>query len=290
MTVRGETNSRPADARSNPAYPLRRSQEEYERLSKQAAFLGGTTERLLRSAGIAPGMRVLDVGSGAGDVALLAAELVGPEGEVVGVESDRAALQTARGRIQSLGLSNVTLAEGDARTVDLDRAFDAVVGRLVLMYLADPIAALRRLVTSVRPGGVVAFQEFDFDPTITSLSLPDETLWNHIGRLVIESFARAGTRMRMGRHLFGAFRGAGLGAPTMRDEAVVGGGRDFAGYEWLAGVARSLAPAMAKSGIADVNDLGLDTLADRLRDDTLASDAVVWTPSLVGAYTRTPVD
>jgi SAM-dependent methyltransferase len=290
MSVEGETNLRPADARSDPGYPLRRSQEEYERLSQQAAFLAGTTERLFRAAGIAPGMRVLDVGSGAGDVAILVAELVGPEGQVVGVESDRAALHTARGRIQSLGLSNVTLVEGDARTVDLDGVFDAVVGRLVLMYLADPIAALRRLVLWVRPGGLVTFQEFDFNPTITSLSLPDETLWNHVGGLVIETFARAGTRMRMGRHLFGAFRGAGLGAPTMRDESVVGGGRDFAGYEWLAGVARSLAPMMAKSGIADVSDLSLDTLADRLRDDTVASDAVVWTPSLVGAYTRTPVD
>jgi SAM-dependent methyltransferase len=83
-------------------------------LSRQAAFLGGTTERLFRAAGLEPGMRVLDVGSGAGDVALLAAEFVGPEGEVVGVDVDGAALKVARGRAHALGLRNVSFVEGDA--------------------------------------------------------------------------------------------------------------------------------------------------------------------------------
>src|SRR4051794_16450494 len=205
MTDPREGKGHRVDARSDPTYALKRSPEEYQRLSEQAAFLGETTERLLRAAGIGPGMRVLDVGSGAGDVALLAAELVGADGEVVGVESDVAAVGTARGRIEAVGLSNVTLVEGDARTVALEGQFDALVGRLVLMYMADPVDALRRLVTWVRPGGVVTFQEFDFDPTTNSLSLPDETLWNQTGRLVTETFARAGTQMRMGRRLFSAF-------------------------------------------------------------------------------------
>src|SRR6478672_5106928 len=84
------------DGRSEPAYALPRSTEEYERLSRQAAFLRGTTDRLFQAAGVGPGMRILDVGSGAGDVAFLAAELVGPTGHVVGVDLDRAAVETAR--------------------------------------------------------------------------------------------------------------------------------------------------------------------------------------------------
>src|SRR4051794_3135721 len=178
MSVQGQDNGAAVDSRSDPAYALRRSPEEYQRLGEQAAFLGATTERLFRAAGLGRGMRVLDVGSGAGDVAVLVAELVGPEGEVLGVETDGAALETARGRVQGLGLGNVTLVEGDARTVALEGEFDAVVGRLVLMYMADPIDALRRLVRWVRPGGVVSFQEFDFNSSVGSLSLPDETLWN----------------------------------------------------------------------------------------------------------------
>jgi SAM-dependent methyltransferase len=257
-------------------------------LSHQAAFLRGATERLLRAAGIERGMRVLEVGSGAGDVALLAAGLVGPEGEVVGVDVDGAALEIARGRAQSLGLDYVTFVEGDARTAGLGGGFDAAIGRLVLMYWGDTAEALRRIATRVRPGGVVAFQELDLDPAAGSRSLPEETLWNETGQLVIETFSRAGMHMRMGRQLFGAFLAAGLPTPKMRDETLIGGGPDFEGYAWLAGVARSLAPLMAKLAVADAGRVGLDALPDRIRDDAVARGAVVWTPSFVGAYARKP--
>jgi SAM-dependent methyltransferase len=289
MSHPSETSGRPAGSQADPAYALTRSRDEYERLSRQAAFLGGTTERLFRAAGLEPGMRVLEVGSGAGDVALLAAELVGPEGEVVGVDVDGAALQIARGRAQSLGLGNVSFVDGDARTAELEGGFDAAVGRLVLMYWRDPAEALRQIAGHVRPGGgVVVFQELDFDPTVGSRSFPEQTLWNETGRLVIETFSRAGMQVRMGRQLFGAFLAAGLPTPNMRDEALVGGGPNFGGYAWLAGVAGSLAPLMAKLAIADLDQLGLDTLTDRIRDDAVAAGAVVWTPSFVGAYARRP--
>jgi ubiquinone/menaquinone biosynthesis C-methylase UbiE len=275
-------------SRQDPAYALARSGDEYERLRTQAAFLADMTERLLRAAGLEPGMRVLEVGSGAGDVAFLAAELVGPEGEVVGVDVDPAALEVARGRAQTLGLRNVTFVEGDARTATLGRDFDAAVGRLVLMYWSDPAEALRRVVAHVRPGGVVAFQELDMDVGIVSRSFPEVTLWNEIGRLLIETFTRAGMHVRMGRRLFASFQDAGLPAPRMRDEALVGGGPDFGGYAWLTGVTRSLAPLMSKLAIADVDELGLDTLADRLRNDALTAGAIVWSPSFVAAYSQRP--
>src|SRR3954452_22356543 len=111
MSHPSETSGRPAGSQADPAYALAPSQDEYERLGRQAAFLRGTTERLFRAAGLAPGMRVLDVGSGSGDVALLAAGLVGPQGEVVGVDVDPAVLRVAAGRAESLGLANVRFVE-----------------------------------------------------------------------------------------------------------------------------------------------------------------------------------
>jgi ubiquinone/menaquinone biosynthesis C-methylase UbiE len=275
-----------AQVPDEPTYPLARSAWEYERLRRQAAFLGRTTERLFRMAGLQPGMRVLDVGCGAGDVALLAAGLVGPGGEVVGVDTDRSAIEVARGRAQSLGLTNVSFVEDDARTGGPDGTFDAAVGRAVLMYCRDPADALRRIATRIRPGGVLVFEELDLDPAITSRSLPDGTLWDEIGRLLVDTFSRCGMQMRMGRQLFTAFIDAGLPAPEMRDEALVGGGPVFGGYGWLADVVRGVSPLMAKLGIADLDRLEVETLADRLRDDAVANRAVVWTPSLVGAYAR----
>jgi SAM-dependent methyltransferase len=78
-------------------------------------------------------MRVLDLGSGAGDVARLAAKLVGPGGSVVGIERDPAAVTLARRRT---GTANVEFRVGDAQTLeDVEDGFDAVVGRLILMYM-----------------------------------------------------------------------------------------------------------------------------------------------------------
>ena len=67
-------------------YALGHSSAEIQRLKNQAAMLRPITERLLRSAGIDAGMRVLDLGCGAGDVSMLAAELVGPAGFVVAID------------------------------------------------------------------------------------------------------------------------------------------------------------------------------------------------------------
>ncbi|MQA77998.1 MAG: methyltransferase domain-containing protein [Streptosporangiales bacterium] len=96
------------------------------------------TEWMLREAGVTEGMRVLDVGSGAGDVALLAADLVGPDGLVVGVDLDAEVLKTARQRVH--GRSNVEFVTGDCRSAELGDGFDAVVGRLALLYVSDPVA------------------------------------------------------------------------------------------------------------------------------------------------------
>jgi len=271
-----------------PNYALGRSRNERERLSRQAALLEAMTERLFRGAGLEAGMRVLDVGSGVGDVAFLAAELVGRHGSVVGIDIDGDALHAARRRAELLGLRNVTFVEGDLRSAALDGTFDAAVGRLVLAYLDDPAAALRAIAERVRPGGVLAFQELDLDPDVHARSFPEVPLWDGTGRQVIETFARAGTHLRMGRRLFAAFLAAGLPAPVMHEEALIGGGADFAGYAWLADVAGTLAPLTEKLGIASTDELGAGTLAARIRDDAVARSAIVWSPPVIGAHARTP--
>ena len=134
-------------------YTMGRSDEETERLIEQSRLLRPITERFLRSAGLARGMRVLDIGSGAGDVALVAAELVGPEGEVVGVDMNPEILETARHRVRQSGHRNVKFLAGDVHTLDTGGDFDALIGRLVLMYLPDPVATLKQLVTRLRPRG-----------------------------------------------------------------------------------------------------------------------------------------
>jgi ubiquinone/menaquinone biosynthesis C-methylase UbiE len=96
-------------------YVLGQSDAELRRLSTQAHLIDPITRRFLVSAGIAEGMRVLDVGSGAGDVAVLLASLVGPRGEVIGTDPARTAIDAAEKRVRASGLGNVKFQHGDPR-------------------------------------------------------------------------------------------------------------------------------------------------------------------------------
>ena len=113
MSDQGQTN-----------YLLGDSEQELERLAAQARLIELITRGFLRDAGIGPGMRVLGVGTGVGDVAFLAAEFVGAGGEVLGVDRSFAAIATARARADALSLRNVSFTEGDPATMSFDRPFD----------------------------------------------------------------------------------------------------------------------------------------------------------------------
>jgi 2-polyprenyl-3-methyl-5-hydroxy-6-metoxy-1,4-benzoquinol methylase len=216
---------------SRPSYVFALS-EEARRLEQQGRFLAPLTRRLLEDAGITAGMKVLDVGCGAGDVSLLLAELVGPHGSIVGVDSNPAILETARQRVRAAELSTVSFVNGDIMTIALDDDVDAVVGRLILVHAQDPVALLRRVSTQVRPGGLVAFQEPDHTHPI--VTWPRAPLFEQVWNWWVEATRRAGLERQMGLKLFGVFLDAGLPAPQLRLERVMGGGPDFGGYDHLA--------------------------------------------------------
>ena len=88
-------------------------------------------------------MRVLDVGSGWGDAALVAAELIGEGGEVVGVDIAPAAVAVAQARVKALGKRNVSFRHGGLDRLELAEKFDAAVGRYVLMFNPDPAAMVK---------------------------------------------------------------------------------------------------------------------------------------------------
>jgi ubiquinone/menaquinone biosynthesis C-methylase UbiE len=143
-------------------YVLGQSVHEYERLMLQARMLRPYTEKFFRAAGLAPGMRVLDVGSGMGDVALLSADIVGPGGRVLGIDRDADALDNARRRTDEQGYSSwVEFQASNLDEFTTTDQFDALVGRYVLLYQPDPSSIIRSLLRSVKPGGIVVFHEFD---------------------------------------------------------------------------------------------------------------------------------
>src|ERR1700756_1845277 len=114
-------------ARRSANYPLGNTDAEHERLIRQAARVAPITERFFREAGIGLGQRVLDLGSGVGDVAMLAARLVGTSGEVVAIERDRKSIAKASARVAEAGFHNVSFNESNVNGILDEKPFDAAV-------------------------------------------------------------------------------------------------------------------------------------------------------------------
>jgi ubiquinone/menaquinone biosynthesis C-methylase UbiE len=271
--------------RQDPLYLMGRSTRETERLIFVGKALNPFTRRLFHDAGLAPGMRVLDVGCGAGDVALLAADVVGPTGRVVGLDANPEILRSAFDRAQATGLDNVSFVAGDCRETPPPGPFDAIVGRLVLMYLADPAQALRSLTDQLAPGGIVAFQDYNLSPPSCRIS-PAVPLWEQAWRWVVDTAASAAIPAEVGFQLRRIFHQAGLPEPEMRLDSYVGGGPDSIAYTWMAESVRSMLPLILHTGTATTEEIDVDTLADRLRAAAVAADAVAKSPDLVSAWTR----
>jgi ubiquinone/menaquinone biosynthesis C-methylase UbiE len=268
-----------------PDYILGFDESEQRRLALQDQLFRGFTRALLCDAGIAPGMHVLDVGSGVGDVSMLAAECVGPTGSVLGVEQSPAYVAAARRRAAARNLTNLEFIEGDLFEVVPERSFDLVVGRFVLEWLPDPIRAVRHLATRVRPGGALVFQDYDHPLHEGQYSFPVAPYFERVLDACIDALAKHGLNRRMGAMLRQTFMAAQLPAPSLRVDVAMGGGPDYPAYTWLAAGACSLRRALAASPIAaDVDDL--DSLADRIRADACARDSVVRLAPIVGAWVR----
>lgn len=270
-------------ATQQSTYALGHSEQELERLSRQAQAFEPFTRQLLQQAGINTGMRVLDVGCGSGDVAFLAADLVGPTGEVIGADRAAAATQRATARAQARDLQNVKFLEGDPTEMQFDRPFDAVIGRLVLMYYPNPVDAVRRLAGHIRDGGLIIFQEFDIG---NARSLPLAPTFERHVRWIKQTLSATGARTQLGLELYSVFVAAGLPGPTMRMDALIGGGPDCPAYELVAEVTRSLLPVIEKLRIATATEVDVSSLAQRLRDEVVAANGVVLSPGLIGSWSR----
>ena len=268
-------------------YTMGRSKEETERLIQQSGLYEDITGRLLRDAGLFTGMKVLDIGSGAGDVAFAAAELVGSEGEVLGVDMNPEILETARTRAQAAGLANVQFVAGDIQTLDLPNDFDALIGRLVLLYLPDPVATLKQLATHLRPGGIVAFQDAEFS-VYSSIAHPETPIMNQLAEWGVEVFRRSGANVGMGLDLYSTFVDAGLPEPTLQYSAPVGGPETWGGYQFIAAAFQSLLPLLERFEIATAEEVDLDTLAQRLRAEVVASKRPLILPPHITAWAQLP--
>jgi 2-polyprenyl-3-methyl-5-hydroxy-6-metoxy-1,4-benzoquinol methylase len=269
-----------------PEYVLGHSDHELQRLARQAQLLEPITRAFLLEAGLAPGMRVLDIGSGGGDVSFLAAEIVGTDGEVVGADTSLTAVQVATANAEARGLRNVSFHHGDPTELELASDFDAVIGRYVLIFQADPALMLRKLRQRLRPDGVVVFHEPDWR---YAASYPPAPTYDACCSWIVAATERARTPWASIDRMARIFRDAGLGRPAMRAQPYVAVGADAS--EWmhaLVDIVRTLLPSITAERLATEAEIGIDTLLERLLTEATAGSPTIVGRTEVGAWSRRP--
>jgi ubiquinone/menaquinone biosynthesis C-methylase UbiE len=266
-------------------YALGYSEEEARRLQVQAALSEDILEYGLERGGLRSGMHVLDLGSGVGDVALCASRFVGPHGSVTGIDRWYPSLETARKRAADHGLTNVTFVQSELDDFEPDRVYDAIIGRFILQYLPDSARLLGRLKNSLQSRGVVISQEVD---NSGASQYPPSTLFQQVNSWIASAFKSTGAVYDMGALLPRTFLAAGLPRPEMISMGRVESGPDTPFYEFLTDVLRSVMPVLEKIGAVTQDEVQIDTLAERLRQDAVAEERTLYSARIVTAWARLP--
>jgi len=251
---------------SNSTYVLGSSPRELSRLSLQAQIIGPVTERLLRQLGLKEGMRVLDLGCGAGDVSMLAAEMVGPTGSVFGIDQSAEAIAKAEARARDRGYEQISFFVSSVEEFSCLELFDVVIGRYVLIHQPNPSDFLRAARRHVRPGGAIGFHEVSCH--IEPYSLPVAPLFQRMSKLLriaAEAFPSYDAAGRLLEH----FRMADLPHPELFAELPVGGGMDSPLYAWMAETIGTLTPLLLEQGVVSEEEISIDTLEERLRSEVV---------------------
>ena len=271
------------DHTRTPDYVLGNAPDELRRLDRQAAAIGPATRLLLQAAGIGPGMRVLDLGTGLGHVARMIGELVGPSGAVVGIDRSGDALAVARERTEQAGATHVSFLEGDIASWRGSQPFDAIVERLVLFHVTDPVAVVRHHRQNLRPDGTFVAIDFDLGGLRTE---PRVELVGNALRWIVDAFAAAGASPRIGARLGVILEQAGLENVTTFGVQPYAPPHSASSANLISSVVRSLAPTILQHGIATAEEMDLPTLEHRIAQAVQHANAVVLMPTVVGAWGR----
>lgn len=268
-------------------YVLGHGPRELDRLALQARIYDEVTRRLLRRSGIGPGHHVVDLGCGAGDVSLLAADLVGPTGSVIGVDRSSDAVGTATARAQEAGYSHARFIVADVDAWVPEAPVDAVIGRFVLMHQPDPVATLARVRTWVKPGGVVAFVESDNASCRPGQhSHPHSPTYQRTVEVWQAVLRAAGAHLEMGARLAACFVAAGLGDPSVEVDTYSSGDPASPIFRFAAESLRSMLPRAAAVGVAVPSTAEAEDLETVLRDEVITCGGTLSAPPAYAAWSR----
>jgi ubiquinone/menaquinone biosynthesis C-methylase UbiE len=260
---------------------------ELDRLALQARIYDAVTRRLLGRAGIGPGHHVIDLGCGGGDVSLIAAEVVGSTGSVVGVDRSEAAVAVAAARARAAGLLHASFKVGELDAWAPPVPVDAVIGRFVLMHQRDPVAMLARARTWVHPGGVIAFLESDNAACQRGThSQPHSATYHRIVQAWQAILGAAGAHLDMGTRLAACFVAAGLPDPSVEVDTYVSGDPNSPIFRFAVESLRSMLPLAATAGVPVPTPAEMERLETTLRAEVTAMGGTLSAPPAHAIWAR----
>jgi len=189
-----------------------------------------------------------------------------------------------RTRVEACGLRNVKLVETDLAHFRAEKPFDAIVGRLVLQFVPRPIETLRALAYVLEAGGVMIFQESNWEALLSQVAhLP---LRRTCCELIYESFKRSDANLDMGSVFLRGFQEIGFANPHMRLDVPIG--IDAETRRWVYDLVCTLYPRFVQYGLS-VEALGDPaTLSERLESELTCHNSYAACIGLTGVWSRKP--
>jgi len=188
-------------------YAIRGGNEGKERLDVLARVLLPTTTQLVERVGLTNGMKCLDVGCGGGHVTILMAGIVGPEGRVIGTDTDAEILALAREDAKAAKITNVDFQQQNACACLWHNEFDVAYARFLVSHLDEPENCLAAMAEACLPGGTIVIEDTDF---AGSFCYPACTAYERYKELYQELVQRRGGDSNIGPKLPGMLRRAGI--------------------------------------------------------------------------------
>jgi SAM-dependent methyltransferase len=188
-------------------YALRGGTEGKKRLDLLARVMVPTTVQLFDRVGLTRAMNCLDVGCGGGQVAILMGQTVGPEGRVIGTDTDTEIIALAKEEAKAAKVTNVEFEEVDACARVWHEQFDVAYARFLLSHLTEPENCLAVMAEACAPGGTIVIEDTEF---AGSFCYPRCAAYERYKELYEELINRRGGDSNIGPKLPAMLREAGI--------------------------------------------------------------------------------
>lgn len=231
-------------------YFMGKTAATYDRVKRQYMIWESITQRVLQQAGLQKGMHCLEFGSGAGSVMRLMGRIVGNEGSVTGIDSDLELGNYAVDILNGQGITQYDFIHGSIEEFKTmpGGPYDFIFARFLLTRVENPEEALRKLFHSLKPGGVLLIQDYDFNTF--HFSEPVRDIDVHFRELMMDALKSSGKDPVMGIRLSDYFKKA-LGKEADQTDASGVISTATEAISMMCSVYENMLPLLKKFGLAD---------------------------------------